>query len=119
MLKISIIENGAKRQLILEGKLVAPWSNELKNISQEIASEHGHRELDIDLRNVTAISADGENVLLDLMALDAKFRGGGVFVRQVLKNLSRRVRLVQGTNERKKLCAKMCGSRGASKDKIV
>ena len=27
MLKISIIENDRKRQLVLEGKLVAPWTH--------------------------------------------------------------------------------------------
>ena len=90
MLKISIIENDHKRQLILEGKLVAPWSDELKNIGQEAAVDCDHRELVIDLRGVTTIGADGEDVLLALMDQGAKFRANGVFMKQVLKQIGRR-----------------------------
>ena len=102
MLKISIIENDHKRQLILEGKLVAPWTNELKKIGQKAAVDRDHRELIIDLRSVTAISADGEDVLLLLMDQGARFRVSGVFMRQVLKQLSRRSRLAKGTSGREK-----------------
>jgi anti-anti-sigma regulatory factor len=102
MLKISIIENDHKRQLILEGKLVAPWSDELKNIGQEAAVDCDHRALVIDLRSVTVISADGEDVLLALMDLGARFRVSGVFMRQVVKNLSRRSRIANGTSGKEK-----------------
>jgi anti-anti-sigma regulatory factor len=97
MLKISISENGTKRQLVLEGKLVEPWTSELKNIGQKAVVEGDHRELIIDLRSVTAISADGENVLLALMDQGVRFRACGVFMRQVLKNLSRRLRQTRET----------------------
>jgi len=97
MLKISIIENDRKRQVVLEGKLVAPWTNELKNIGPEATGDRGHRELVIDLRSVTAISADGEDVLLALMDQGARLRASGVFMRQVVKHLSRRLRLEKGT----------------------
>jgi anti-anti-sigma regulatory factor len=96
MLKISISENDAKRQLVLEGKLVEPWTNELKIVGQTAFAEGDLRELTIDLRSVTAISADGEKVLLALMNQGAKFRVCGVFMRQVMKNLSRRLRETKG-----------------------
>lgn len=102
MLKISIIENDHKRQVVLEGKLVAPWTNELKNIGQESAGESDGRELVIDLRSVTSISADGEDVLLILMDQGARFRVSGVFMRQVVKELSRRSRLAKGAKAREK-----------------
>jgi hypothetical protein len=50
------------------------------------------RELVIDLQGVTDISADGEEALYCLMVQGAKFRGGGVFINQVLKQLAQRVR---------------------------
>jgi anti-anti-sigma regulatory factor len=100
MLKISLVKNGAKRQVVLEGKLVAPWTNELKDVAQYAAADCDHLELVIDLRSVTAISADGEDLLLTLMDQGARFRVSGVFMRQVLKNLSRRLRLAKGTNGR-------------------
>ena len=97
MLKISIIENGTKRQLVLEGKLVAPWTGELKTIGQLAGVNGDHCQLVIDLRNVTDISAEGEDVLLALMDQGARFRVSGVFMRQVLKHLSRRSRLAKGS----------------------
>ena len=100
MLKISIIENGAKRQVVLEGKLVVPWTNELKDVVRNAIPDSDHLELVVDLRSVTAISAEGEEVLLSLMDQGARFRANGVFIRQVLKNLSRRSRSVKGTHGR-------------------
>src|SRR5271165_323318 len=92
MLKISIVENGTKRQLVLEGKLVAPWTNELKRIGEGALLDCDHRELVIDLRSVTALSAEGEDVLQALADQGARFRVSGVFMRQVMKQVSRRSR---------------------------
>ena len=102
MLKISIFENDHKRQVVLEGKLVAPWTNELGNIGYQAAVDRDHRELVIDLRSVTAISADGEDVLQVLADQGARFRVSGVFMRQVMKQVSRRSRLAKETRGSKK-----------------
>jgi anti-anti-sigma regulatory factor len=102
MLKISIIENDHKRQVVLEGKLVAPWTNELKNFGRGALVDGDHRALIIDLRSVTALSAEGEDVLLVLMDQGARFRVSGVFMRQVLKHLSRRSRLAKVTSGKEK-----------------
>jgi anti-anti-sigma regulatory factor len=96
MLKISIIENERKRQVILEGRLIAPWTDELKSVLYRTACDLDHRELVIDLRGVIAISSDGQGVLLALMNQGVRFRTSGVFMRQVLKELSRRSRLAKG-----------------------
>ena len=101
MLKITVFENETKRQVVLEGKLVAPWTKELRNVVQNAATAYDNLDLMIDLRSVTTISADGEEVLLTLMENGARFRASGVFMRQVLKNLSRRLRLTKETSERK------------------
>jgi hypothetical protein len=93
MLKISIKDRKARRLLVLEGKLIAPWTNELMRPACQDGADHlAHGELVIDLRGVTDISADGEEALYRLMAHGAKFRGGGVFIKQVLKQLAQRVR---------------------------
>ena len=90
MLKISTIENETRRLLVLEGKLIAPWTEELKKLCQKSPTDGDHRELVIDVNGVTVISMEGEDALLSLMARGAKFRGGGIFVKQVLKQLARR-----------------------------
>ena len=91
MLKISIKYGQTKRLVVLEGKIVAPWTHELSKVCQDRAIHAADRELIIDLRGVTDISADGEEALYCLMVQGAKFRGGGVFVKQVLKQLAQRV----------------------------
>jgi anti-anti-sigma regulatory factor len=93
MLKISIKDSQTKRVLVLEGKLIAPWTNELNKAACQDRTIHAaNRELIIDLWGVTDISSDGEEALFCLMVQGAKFRGGGVFVKRVLKQLAQRVR---------------------------
>ena len=92
MLKISIKDSKTRRLLVLEGKLVAPWTDELTSICYCSGSDPDQRELVIDVRGVTVISADGEEALLCLMVKGAQFRGAGVFMKQELKQLARRVR---------------------------
>ena len=78
---------------MLEGKIIAPWTDELsKAACQNKANHRAGRELVVDLRGVTDISADGEDVLYCLMVQGARFRGGGVFIQQVLKELAQRLR---------------------------
>ena len=92
MLKISIVEGRKQRQLVVEGKLVAPWSDELKATCERAGSGLNGRELVIDLKILTTISEAGENVLVELMKQGVKVRCCGVFTKYVLKQLTRRVR---------------------------
>jgi anti-anti-sigma regulatory factor len=92
MLKISILDAPNRRRLVLEGKLVAPWAAELRNECRKAAAELRGRELVIELRNVTCISEDGENVLLGLMKEGVRFRSTGVFTKHVMKQLARKMR---------------------------
>jgi hypothetical protein len=92
MLKISIKDGKTRRLLVVEGKLVAPWTNELTNVWQGITSDHDQRELVLDVRGVTDISAEGEGVLYYLIVQGAKFHGSGVFMKQVLRQLTQRAR---------------------------
>jgi hypothetical protein len=90
MLKISMIEGRRQRRLIVEGKLVAPWAAELKSACQEANADLRDRELVVEMKHITTISQEGENVLLELMSNGIKFVCRGVFTKLVLKQLSRR-----------------------------
>jgi anti-anti-sigma regulatory factor len=92
MLKISIVEGRKQRLLVVEGRLVPPWSDELKAAGERAASGLDGRELVIDLQNLTTISRQGENVLLELMKQGARCRGCGVFTNEILKQVARRMR---------------------------
>jgi len=90
-LKISIIENRSQCRLVLEGKLIAPWGTELRTECARAKVELQGRKLVVQM-DVTAISPEGENVVVELMNEGVKFRGGGVFTRHVLRQLARKTR---------------------------
>jgi hypothetical protein len=92
MLKISIVEGRKQRRLVVEGRLVAPWSDELKAACQRARSGLDGREHAIDLTNLTTISQEGENLHLELLKQGVRFRGCGVFTNEILKQVARGLR---------------------------
>ena len=92
MLKISILDTPSKRQLLIEGKLVGPWASELARVWRQATADLNGRALIIDVKGLTTITEDGENVLLELMKEGASFRSSGVFTKQILKQMARKVR---------------------------
>jgi anti-anti-sigma regulatory factor len=92
MMKISVVESQSRLRLVIEGKLVAPWTAELRRTWNSARSQLRGRALVIDLRSVTHISREGENSLLDLMTEGARFTCKGVFIRRVLEQLARQCR---------------------------
>jgi hypothetical protein len=90
MFKISIVETPGQRRLVLEGKLVSPWTSEVENAWRSAGEELQGRKLVVDLRNVTVISPDGEDTLYELMKDGAKFSSADVLTKHVLKRLARR-----------------------------
>ncbi len=92
MLKISIVESRKQRRLVVEGRLVAPWSDELKTASERAGSGLDGRDLVIDLKSLTTISQEGESLLMELMKRGVRLRGCGVFTNEVLKQIARRLR---------------------------
>jgi hypothetical protein len=90
MLKISVIDSAKQRRLVVEGKLIAPWAAVLKSAHERARADLGTRELAIELKHVTAISSDGENVILELINEGITIRSHGVFPKHVVKELRRR-----------------------------
>ena len=89
MLKISVVDDTRCRRLIVEGKLVAPWTTELITACEAARADRHDGGLIVDLRGVTAISPEGEGVLLQLMNEKIKFQCG-VYMKEVLRQLARK-----------------------------
>lgn len=87
MLKISVVESPRRRRLVLEGTLVEPWIAELLREYTQAKQHLDSRELVVDLANLTEISANGEDALLELMEDGARFQCG-IFAKEVLKQLA-------------------------------
>jgi hypothetical protein len=100
MLKISLIDGARRRRLILEGKLMAAWAVELRRVCEEAKADLRDRELVVEMKHVTTISQEGENVIVDLLNGGIKFRCDGVFTKHVLKQLTRRTNKKLGERKR-------------------
>ena len=100
MLKITVVEDQRQRRVIVEGKLIAPWAAELTSAFQVARADLQDRELIVDLRSLTAIGPEGEDVLLQLMREEVKFLSG-VYMKEVLRQLGLKTRdgLRNGTSE--------------------
>jgi hypothetical protein len=92
MMRISIVESRTQRRLVLEGKLVAPWTAELRPACEKARADLDGRELIVVVKNLIAINQTGEQVLLQLMKDGVKFQGCDVFSKHILRELARRIR---------------------------
>jgi hypothetical protein len=91
MLKITMIDDDHRRTLILEGQLMDPWISELERSWTEAQLSIGGRSAVVDLKDVTAISQHGENVLYRMIADGAELNCcRGVFTKHVLRQLKHR-----------------------------
>lgn len=90
MLRISVQDSPQECNLIVEGKLTTPWIDELQSAWKSALEDLCGRRLVVDLRDVTAISAEGESMLLKLLNSGASFRSNGLFTRHIVRNLLRR-----------------------------
>jgi|SRR5271170_1045938 len=90
MLRISLVDNRTRCLLVLEGKLIAPWTAELRSACEKARADLNGRDLVVEMKHITAISQEGEHAILELINEGVKFCSRGVFTKRVLKQLSRR-----------------------------
>ena len=90
MMKISLVDGPTQRRLTVEGKLITPWAAELRSACEDARVNLVGRDLVVEMKHVTTISQEGENVVIQLINAGVKFRCRGVFTRRVLKQLTRR-----------------------------
>ena len=91
MLKITVVEHTRQRRLIVEGRLTAPLAAELTSSCRTARADLRDRKLIVDLRNLTAISPEGEEVLRQLMRENVKLVCG-VYIKEVVRQLVRKAR---------------------------
>lgn len=92
MLKISTVDSVKQRRLVIEGKLIAPWADELRSACETARADLRGRELIIELKHIMVISEEGKNAILALIKSGFRFRCSGVSTKYVVKELTRRAR---------------------------
>jgi hypothetical protein len=90
MLKISVIDTARECLVIAEGKLIAPWAAELRNVCHQATADLRGRALIVEMKHITRISQEGENVVVDLINSGIEVHASGVFTDHVMKQLTRR-----------------------------
>lgn len=90
VLRITTIQSGGQRKLVLEGQLVEPWVTELKKVWQEANQSPEGQQLVIDLCEVTIISSQAENVLLEIRRAGAQFVCGGILNKHLVRQIDRK-----------------------------
>ena len=84
MLKISIINDSDQAiELQLEGKLVGPWVEELRKLSDEALSQR--KNVSLDLEKVWFVDSRGVSLLRDLAKRQVSELNCSQFVSQQLK----------------------------------
>ena len=87
MLRISIEQHASSLSLIIEGRLVSPWVEELRRVAREHTA--GAAVLAIDLCGVTAMDADGHALLEELHQAGATLRCSDVLNQYLVEQMAR------------------------------
>jgi hypothetical protein len=96
MLKISVEESESSVRLILEGRLVGPWVEELQRVCEEQDTKAKTAHLTIDLCGVTSMDANGQGFLQQLFQAGATLTCSDVLNQYLVELMSHTKRKTQG-----------------------
>jgi len=89
VLRISIQEDGRGLSLILEGRLVGPWVDELQRVCRERDAPAKDRGMIVDLCGVTAMDTRGQALLDLLLQRGASLRCSDVMNQYLVEQMAR------------------------------
>jgi hypothetical protein len=87
MLKITITNTATVERWALQGRLVAPWVDELKTTWKKARRAFRSRRCIVNLDEVTFIDKGGERMLRSMSKQGAQLIASDVYVKQVLDRL--------------------------------
>ena len=87
MLRISVVQHEACLSLVIEGRLVGPWVEELRRVSQQRDAETS--PLSIDLCGLTAMDAAGHALLEELHQSGATLSCSDVLNQYLVEQMAR------------------------------
>jgi len=88
VLRISVEENPGALSLILEGRLVGPWVDELRRLCQERGAAKKGLQTTVDLCGVTAMDRRGQALLDDLFHRGAALRCSDVMNQYLVEQMA-------------------------------
>lgn len=88
MLRISVQRQAEALSLVLEGRLVGPWVEELRRVTQEIRTPDG-ASLTVDLRGLIAMDTSGQTLLDELRQAGATLHCSDVMNQYLVEQMAR------------------------------
>jgi len=98
MLRITINDNDLEQRWILQGRLVAPWVEELETSWKKCSCDDGRRCV-VDLSEVTLIDKRGKKILRAMRRAGAELTASGVYFRYVVDEINARCKRSRHTAE--------------------
>jgi anti-anti-sigma regulatory factor len=87
MLKITVLDSGTERRLVVEGALAGPWVAELESVWRKAREAHKDQRVVVDLGGTTLIDPSGKRVLMAMASEGAELVAKGVYTEYVVKGL--------------------------------
>lgn len=87
MLRITIREQGNVATIQLEGRLVGPWVEELKQCWENLNARSKGKIILADLHAVTFVDASGKALLQKMRRSGTRLSGRGVLITQILDEI--------------------------------
>lgn len=88
MLRISVEQQRGSVLLVLEGRLVGPWVEELRSVWDDQVSAELHLALTVDLCDLTAMDSNGQALLKELLQDGATIRCTDVMNQYLVEQMS-------------------------------
>jgi hypothetical protein len=92
VLRISIRQDRRDLSLVLEGRLVGPWVDELQRVCQQEGAPARERPLTVDLCGVTAMDTRGQALLDSLFKQGATLRCSDVMNQYLVEQMAQPAR---------------------------
>jgi len=89
VLRISVEEDSGGFSLILEGRLVGPWVDELHKVCEHRGAPAKHLQVTVDLCGVTSMDARGQALLDRLLQRGATLRCSDVMNQYWVEQMAR------------------------------
>ncbi len=88
MVKITIIDGGGEKRIVVEGKLAASGVRELESVWKQAQRECEGRRIVVDLSGTTVIDSSGKGMLVAMAGEGARLVANGLFTKYLIENLA-------------------------------
>jgi hypothetical protein len=87
MLRIYIHDKVPITSIVVEGKLIGPWVQELERCWETVVAAHPRKSMVVDLVQVTFIDSDGRALLTRMRRKGAKLLSAGVLINSIVADI--------------------------------